>query len=614
MYKNLQEFIYLLENEGELIRIKEYTDPILEITEITDRISKTQKGGKALLFENTGTGFPVLTNAFGSDKRMALALGRKNLQVLTQELTDFFLQITSPKNTLTEKLSALGQLNQLSGIIPKHIKKGECQEIVHYNPDLNILPVLQCWPDDGGKFITLPIVHTKDPKTGIRNVGMYRMQIFGKDITGMHWHKHKVGARHYAEYKELDKKIPVAVALGGDPVYTYCATAPLPDNVDEYMLAGYLRKKPVKLVKCLTQDIEVPADVDIVIEGYIDPAEELIYEGPFGDHTGFYSLPDYYPKFHVTCITHRKNAIYPATIVGVPPQEDAYIAKATERLFLPLLQKSIASEVVDFHLPEAGVAHNFTIVKIKPQYEGHAQKIMSSFWGNGQMALNKCLFVVDDQNIDIDDYEKFAQKALKNFDPETDLVYSQGPIDVLDHAAEKFTFGSKIGLDFTTKFKDLKQENSNYISDFQLDISTFDDITAYNSLLDRKIPILIIAIKKRQKIEGFSEKFIKKFDELPFKIIIFVDNWVNIRDLYLVAWIAGNNIAPKRDTFVVKDSKGNGILIVDATEKTKEIDDFEREWPPITVMNDEIIKKIDKKWEKLNLGNFVKSPSLQFKK
>ncbi len=614
MYKNLQEFIYLLENEGELIRIKEYTDPILEITEITDRISKTQKGGKALLFENTGTGFPVLTNAFGSDKRMALALGRKNLQALTQELTDFFLQITSPKNTLTEKLSALGQLKQLSGIIPKHIKKGECQEIVHYNPDLNILPVLQCWPDDGGKFITLPIVHTKDPKTGIRNVGMYRMQIFGKDITGMHWHKHKVGARHYAEYKELDKKIPVAVALGGDPVYTYCATAPLPDNVDEYMLAGYLRKKPVKLVKCLTQDIEVPADVDIVIEGYIDPAEELIYEGPFGDHTGFYSLPDYYPKFHVTCITHRKNAIYPATIVGVPPQEDAYIAKATERLFLPLLQKSIASEVVDFHLPEAGVAHNFTIVKIKPQYEGHAQKIMSSFWGNGQMALNKCLFVVDDKDIDLEDYEKFAQKALKNFDPETDLVYSQGPIDVLDHAAEKFTFGSKIGLDFTTKFKDLKQENSNYISDFQLDISTFDDITAYNSLLDRKIPILIIAIKKRQKIEGFSEKFIKKFDELPFKIIIFVDNWVNIRDLYLVAWIAGNNIAPKRDTFVVKDSKGNGILIVDATEKTKEIDDFEREWPPITVMNDEIIKKIDKKWEKLNLGNFVKSPSLQFKK
>jgi 4-hydroxy-3-polyprenylbenzoate decarboxylase len=440
------------------------------------------------------------------------------------------------------------------------------------------------------------------------------MQVFGKNLTGMHWHKHKVGARHYTEYKKLNRKMPVAVILGGDPVYTYCATAPLPDNVDEYLLAGYLRQKPVKLVKCITQDIEVPADADIVIEGYIDPQEDLIFEGPFGDHTGFYSLPDYYPRFHITCITHRKNAVYPATLVGVPPQEDAYIAKATERIFLPLLQKSIAPEIIDFNLPEAGVAHNFTIVKIKNQYEGHAQKVMNAFWGNGQMSLNKCLFITDDEKINIEDYEEFARKVLKNFNPKQDIFYTKGPIDVLDHAAEKFTYGSKIGFDFTQKFKQTSSVSVFQDVDIQSFVANFDEITDFYSLLEKQIPILILAIQKKEKIATFFEKFIKKIDVIPFKIIIFVDNDINIQNLYITAWITGNNIDPMRDTFIVEDNKKQSCLIVDATKKTKEIDNFQREWPEITIMNDEIIKKIDKNWDKLKIGNFVESPSLMFKK
>jgi len=612
MHKSSTEFIRILEKNNELIRITDFVNPNLEIAEITDRISKTSKGGKALLFENTGTNFPVLTNAFGSDKRICLALGVNNISDISKKINDFIVELTRPKQSLSDKFSALSSLKQLADIMPKKVKSGICQEVIHKNPNLDILPILKTWPQDGGRFITLPLVNTIDPVTNIRNLGMYRLQVFEKNLTGMHWHKHKVGARHYNEYKRLSKKIPVAVSLGGDPVYTYAATSPLPDNIDEYILAGFLRNKSVKLVKCITQDIEVPADSDIVIEGYIDPNEELIWEGPFGDHTGFYSLPDYYPKFHVTCITHKKEAVYPATLVGVPPQEDAYFAKITEKLFLPLMQKSIAPEVVDMHLPEAGVAHNFTSIKIKSEYEGHALKVMNSMWGNGQMALNKCLFVTD-FDIDLTNFEEFSAKVLKDFDPKTDVYYSQGPMDVLDHASEKFTIGSKIGLDFTKK--ELKNNSENQLI-FSKDkfLKQNSNIANITSLLDKQIPILIISINKKENILNLSEKLTQKTDIYSFKIIIFIDAEFNPSDLYSVAWLVGNNIAPLRDTKVFSNKMlNNSLLVVDATKKSKKLDDFTREWPDIVTMDDATIKTIDKKWDNFNIGDFISSPSLKFK-
>ena len=360
MFKNTQHWIKTLEEAGELVRIKEYVNPLLEIAEITDRISKHD--GPALLFENTGTQFPVLINSMGSEKRMAMALGVKNLDDIGREIEKLFQQIAGPKESILDKLKLLPTLNSIGSWMPKVISgKGDCQQVIIHQPDITKFPVLKCWPEDGGPFLTLPIIHTKDPHTGIRNVGLYRMQVFSAALTAMHWHRHKVSARHFNEYKKLGQKMPVVVALGGDPAYSYCATAPLPDGVDEYMLAGFLRRKKVELVQCLTQDAQVPADADIIIEGFIDPAEEYILEGPFGDHTGYYSLADYYPRFHITCITHRKDAVYPATIVGIPPQEDAWLGKATERIFLMPIKMTMVPEIIDMNLPVEGVFHNLVV-------------------------------------------------------------------------------------------------------------------------------------------------------------------------------------------------------------------------------------------------------------
>ena len=356
-YSGLAHFIEELDRGGVLARVKEFVDPVLEIAEITDRVCKQTDGGKAILFENTGTNFPVLTNAFGSDQRLSLALGGKDPDTTSAGIETLFKLFVSPRKSILERLRLIPHLRNLTLWMPKaHNGKGECQEIIHLSPDLSILPILKTWPHDGGRFITLPMVITRDPNTGIRNVGMYRMQMLDRTSTGMHWHIHKTGARHFQEYRKLGGRMPIAVALGGDPAYTYASTAPLPENVDEFILAGFLRNKRVKLVRCITNDIEVPCDADIIIEGYVDPSEELIWEGPFGDHTGFYSLPDWYPKFHVTCITHRRNAIYPATVVGIPPMEDTYIAKASERIFLSPIKLAVVPEVNDMHLPKEGVA------------------------------------------------------------------------------------------------------------------------------------------------------------------------------------------------------------------------------------------------------------------
>jgi len=625
-YKNLQDFIDKLEQEEELIRIKEFVNTDLEITEITDRISKQANGGKAILFENTGKKFPVVANIMGSDKRMAMALLQNKLEDIGEEINNLIINMTEPKDGLMDKLKFLPKLKNLTALMPKILnKKGSCQEIIITEDiDINILPVLKCWPDDGGKFITLPIVHTKDPNSGIRNVAMYRMQIFDKQLTGMHWHKHKVGARHYQEYKKLNQKMPIAVALGGDPSYTYVATAPLPDNIDEYMLAGFIRKKKVELVKCITQDIEVPADADIIIEGYVDPQEELIYEGPFGDHTGFYSLADYYPKFHITAITHKKDAIYPTTIVGIPPQEDAYIAKATERIFLPLIKLALSPEIIDMNIPVAGVSHNITIVNIKKTFPGQAIKVMNALWGAGQMMFNKSLIVVD-EDIDIHNYTEVLKIGLQRYNPKTDTYFSKGPLDILDHSSDKFAYGSKIGIDATKKLPEEIEEDSTLpnstlpkfetLSELKLS-EFFPEISEINTdFVKAEIPILFISIKKDMLIKNYAQNFIEKNNLKGVKIIIFVDFNIDVKNLLTTVWISANNISPLRDSYILESQNYNySLLVMDGTTKTLEIDNFKREWPDIITMDKKTIENIDKKWNSLQIGELIKSPSLEFLK
>jgi 4-hydroxy-3-polyprenylbenzoate decarboxylase len=445
-YNSLTEFIQVLERDGELRRIGHPVKAELEVTEIADRVMK--RGGPALLFENlVGKQIPVLINAFGSMKRMALALGVKDIEEIAADIQRLIQ--TKPPGSFKDKLKILGDLVRLAGIPPKLRKDGICQEIILREPDLNILPVLTCWPGDAGPFITLPMVFSKDPRTGGRNVGLYRMQVFGARTTGMHWHLHKVGARHYQHQR--GQRMPLAACLGGDPALIYAATAPLPDQIDEILFSGFLRKKGVELVKGVTVDIEVPANSDIVIEGYVEPGEPFQREGPFGDHTGFYSLADDYPVFHVTCITHRKDPIYPTTIVGRPPMEDAYLGKTTERLFLPLVRVTLP-EIADMNLPVHGVFHNLAIISIKKEYPGHARKVMHALWGLGQMMFTKALIIVDD-DVNVHDLSQVTWVVGNHIDPKRDTVFVEGPVDVLDHAAPVMGFGSKMGIDATRKWR-----------------------------------------------------------------------------------------------------------------------------------------------------------------
>ncbi len=446
-YKNLQDFIQTLEHAGELVRITVEVDPYLEITEITDRVSKA--GGPALLFENVkGSEYPVLMNAMGSYKRMAMAISAESLEEKQKEISDL-IDWAFAQTRGIDITSIMGKLSLVRSFFPRTLKRAACQEVIENNPDLMKLPILTCWPQDGGPFVTLPIVFTRDPETGAQNAGMYRLQRYDATTTGMHWHIHKDGSHFYQKYKEKGERMPVSVALGGDPAITYAATAPLPEGVYEILFAGFLRGKPVDMVKCVTNDLKVPADAEFVLEGYVDPTEPLKTEGPFGDHTGYYSLADQYPVFHVECITHKKQAIYPATVVGKPPMEDCYMAKATERLFLPLL-KIIIPEIIDLELPLSGVFHNCAIVSIHKRYPGQVQKVLTSLWGMGQMMYTKMIVVVDD-TVDVHDLETVAWKVFNNIDARRDLVFSDGPLDALDHASPRPLFGTRLGIDATKK-------------------------------------------------------------------------------------------------------------------------------------------------------------------
>ncbi|HON18483.1 MAG TPA: menaquinone biosynthesis decarboxylase [Salinivirgaceae bacterium] len=572
--KDLSKFIDILRQNGELVEVNQHVDPELEITEIVDRLSKHQHYNKAILFSNTGKTFPVLINAFGSPKRMSLALGENHLDDLGQRVEQVLNLFLEPPKGWQTKLKMLPQLYRLSKWFPKKVSgRGKCQEIVMSEPNLWQLPILKCWPNDGGQFITLPCVHTISPVTSHRNLGMYRMQVFDTRTTGMHWHPHKTGARHYEEYKKVGKVMPVTVTLGGDPVYTFAATAPLPENIDEYLLAGFIREQGVRLVKCLTNDLWIPEDVDIVIEGYVDPSEPLVEEGPFGDHTGFYSLTDLYPQFHITAITHRRQAIFPATIVGVPPMEDAYIAEATERIFMPIIKKSLAPEITDMHLPIWGVAHNLVLISMRTSYSGQGFKVAQSFWGAGQMMFNKVMIIFDEE-VNLRDYRSLLAILSDCFVDFTRLLFSKGPLDVLDHSADTMGFGGKLCIDLTQAAKSPGKTEIQFLFANEGENLMHQE----NSLSENVTLISIILEPETQRLSN-----------------------------ELKVWYVLSNIDPLRDISVVENG-GSCQILVDGRRKTKNL-----RWPNVITMSDEIIERVDARWNELFSIDCIVSPSLAIK-
>jgi 4-hydroxy-3-polyprenylbenzoate decarboxylase len=618
-YTGLAGFIEELVKKDELRVIKNFVNPELEITEITDRVTKS--GGRALLFENTGTGFPLLINAYGSDKRMALSIGRPNLDDVGKEIDELFESISDTGGNFFKKLSALPSVIRLAGYMPSRSRaRGICQQVIHRDPDIGILPVLKCWPHDGGRFITLPVVHTRHPENGKTNAGMYRIQIIDKSTAAMHWQRHKTGANHFEAWRKKGGIMPVSVSLGGDPVYAYSATAPLPEGIDEYILAGFLRKKRVKLVKCITNDLYVPSDADIILEGYIDPGEEPVWEGPFGDHTGFYSLADWYPKFHITCITHSRKAVYPATIVGVPPHEDAWLAKATEKIFLAPVKMALQPEIEDFHMPDAGVAHNLVIIKIRKSYPGQGMKVISSLSGAGQMMFSKYLVVVSG-NIDIRNYRELVLHVFENTDLKRDLLFSHGPLDVLDHSSDAFSFGGKLGVDATIKHPEEitgrdKKLSSDSLTSISGDyfLSGNNLVVNYNPDLNKTgIPVMIISVNRflnQDAIEDVKKLFRQNDPESIFKLILVVDYTVDPNDLHMVAWQVLGNSDPKRDHEYI----GSSSLIIDGTIKAFRKGGFTRKWPNVVCSDSETISAVDKKWESLGIGPFIQSPSEIYRK
>ena len=443
MSLDLRDWIARLEKAGELTRVSARVDPNLEITEITDRVTKA--GGPALLFENpAGSEHRLLINQFGSERRMTMGLRCDTLDELGDRIQD--LLDLQPPHGVVAKVKALGKLRELASFSPKTVREGPCQEVWLDEPDLDRLPILTCWPKDGGPFVTLPLVFSKDPVSGVRNCGMYRIQKLDRRTALMHWQIHKDGAAHL---RDSQGRVEVAVAIGTDPATTYSASAPLPPHLDEMVFAGFLRGRSVEMVRCKTVDLEVPASAEVVLEGYVD-ANDLRPEGPFGDHTGFYTPVDDYPAFHVTGMTMRRDAIYATTVVGRPPMEDFFLGKATERIFLPLIRMTLP-DLLDLNLPMEGIFHNCAIVSLRKRYPGHAKKLMNAIWGLGLLSLTRCVIVVD-EHVNVHDVSEVAFQALSNVDAGRDMLVTEGPVDALDHAAPYFAYGAKVGFDATRKW------------------------------------------------------------------------------------------------------------------------------------------------------------------
>jgi len=602
-YKSLREFIERLEAEGELVRIAEPVSPLLEIAEITDRVSKSPDGGKALLFENVeGSAMPVLINAFGSWRRIRLALGVADLENIAREI-ERYLKIAPPA-TLADKAKLLPMLLQASKFPPKIVsaKQASCQEVVMtgHDVDLGCIPIIQCWPDDAGRFITYPIVINRSLDRSIRNIGLYRMQVFGKTTTAMHWHIHKDGAHFFHEYRKANQRMEVAVAIGADPATCYAASAPLPYGIDEFLLAGFVRKKAVPLVKCKTVDLEVPAHAEIVLEGYIDPAEMRL-EGPFGDHTGYYSQDGEYPVFHVTAITHRKDPVYLTTIVGIPPQEDFYLGKATERIFLPLLRTQLP-EIVDMNMPLEGVFHNCVIVSLNKRYPMQERRLMSALWGLGQMSFVKTIVAVD-ADVDVQDEAQILKLLLDKVDLGRDLFFSEGILDVLNHASDQALYGSKLGIDATcvidgepprTPVPDKMPTPEAGLAE-QIK-ENFPEVRSSRLVhLSARRPILLVALDKQQPGQGkeFIQNFFRDETFASVGVLLVLEAHVNLDNTSQVLWKLFNNLDPKRDVQISGQRAG-----IDVTRKMPE-EGYRQNWPEEIVMSDEIKQRVDQKWPNL---------------
>ena len=603
IYESLKEFIERLDVEGELIRITEPVSPILEIAEITDRVSKSPEGGKALLFENVeGSSMPVLINAFGSWRRIRAALGVKNLNTIAGDI-ERYLKIAPPA-TLADKAKLLPMLLQASKFPPKIIpaRQASCQEVVMTNDavDLGRIPIIQCWPQDAGRFITYPIVINRSLDRTIRNVGLYRMQVFDKKTTAMHWHIHKDGAHFFHEYRKENKVMELAVAIGADPAVCYAASAPLPYGIDEFLLAGFIRKQPVPLVKCKTVNLEVPAHAEIVLEGFIDPAEMRL-EGPFGDHTGYYSQDGDYPVFHVTAITHRKNPVYLTTIVGKPPQEDFYLGKASERIFLPLLRMQLP-ELVDMNMPLEGVFHNCVIVSIDKRYPMQARRVMTALWGLGQMSFVKTIVAVD-ANVDVQNEKEVLEIILNQADLERDLFFSEGILDVLNHASDQALYGSKLGIDATRAIggepsrNQLPGETKTPETGLAEQVrKKFPDVQSCRAVnVASRRPVLLAALNKTGPGQGaaFIRNFFKDDALQSIGVLLVLEAHVNLDNTSEVLWKLFNNLDPKRDIVISHQRMG-----IDVTRKLPE-EGYRQNWPEEIIMSDEIEQRVDEKWPQL---------------
>ncbi|WP_027883218.1 menaquinone biosynthesis decarboxylase [Meiothermus rufus] len=593
MFRNLQAFIQALEGRGELVRVREPVSCELEITEIADRMVKA--GGPALLFEKVqNRDFPVFIGGFGSAERTALAMGVKSLDDLAQRVANL-MKLNPGKGGLKAAFAMLPKLRELKGFFPKRVRGGPVQEVVWKGEaiDLFKIPILKCWPLDGGPYITLPLVITKDPETGELNLGMYRMQVLDKRSTAMHWQLHKVGRRHYDKAKKLGKRLEVAVALGGDPILTYAATAPVPPipGVNEFNLAGFLRGRPVELTRGITVDLPVPAEAEFVLEGYVDPAEDLVVEGPFGDHTGFYTLEEPYPRFHLTAITHRKNAIYPATIVGRPPMEDAYLIEASERLFLPAAQL-ILPEIQDYHMPPAGVAHNWVNVSIEKSYPGQAYKVANGLFGLGQMMFAKVIVVLD-AGAPLKGPQAL-QAALCHAVPGRDTLVSRGPIDVLDHSSRAMGYGGKLIIDGTRK---LAEEGG----PVAFTPKAHPHLPSLPGVAQRQIPgIWMVTLEKTRPHQAreVADRLLATPQSEGIRLLLLTDSDIHL-DFNEVMWAVLNNIDPERDAWVGPGVAGP-VLVLDGTRKLAE-EGFTRRWPPKIVMASEVVQRVEERWSRLGL-------------
>jgi 4-hydroxy-3-polyprenylbenzoate decarboxylase len=601
-FPDIQSFMRLLEERGELVRVSIPVDRDLEITEIADRLVKT--GGPAVLFEHVkGSPFSLVIGLMGTRERTALALGVRDLDDLAAKVRH--LIDLKGSGGLGGLLGNVGKLRDAMNLPPRRVRSGPAQEVVWTGDEVDLarLPVLKCWPLDGGPFVTLPLVITRDPETGERNMGMYRMQVMGKNVTGMHWQRHKTGTKHLEKARRLGQRLEVAVALGGDPALIYAATAPLPPipGLDEFAVAGYLRGQRYPVMRGVTVDLDVPANAEFILEGYVDPQEDWVMEGPFGDHTGFYTLPDLYPLFHVTAITMRREPVYPATIVGRPPMEDAYLIEASERLFLPAAQL-ILPEIVDYHMPPAGVAHNLVVVSVKKTYPGQAYKVANGLFGLGQMMFAKVIVVVD-ESVRVNDFAAVWREVAAKAVPGRDTLTTRGPTDVLDHSSRGWGYGGKLILDATTKLPEevgsaaSSREAQGHEGEAEAVFRphTAADLPSFGGLLtQRQTPdgYWLVALDKTRpgQAQALAATFAAHPAAAGMRHLLICDEQTDVQNIQDVWWTILNNIDPERDVRQV-----GGLLVWDGARKLPE-EGFVRAWPPKIGMTPEMERRVEARW------------------